>query len=91
MAVTALTVVTLGMTHEYYSSYGGMGDFNRGVLLDLVEVVMKYWIMIQQIAGPEGHMPWAVGYLDGRTGSLTSIEWFYTEDAARLAHHRLTN
>jgi hypothetical protein len=25
-----------------------------------------YWIMIQQIAGKEQHMPWAVGYLDAR-------------------------
>jgi hypothetical protein len=50
-----------------------------------------YWILIQQIAGREGHMPWAVGYLNSRTGSLESITWYYTENEARLAHHRLTN
>jgi hypothetical protein len=49
------------------------------------------WIMIQQIAGPLGNLPWAVGYLDERTGHLTSLTWYYTEDEARLAHHRLTN
>lgn len=51
----------------------------------------KYWILIQQIAGPEANMPWAVGYLDDVSGKLDSITWYYTEDEARLAHHHLTN
>jgi hypothetical protein len=51
----------------------------------------RQWILVQQIAGPEPNMPWAVGYLDTVSGKLESITWYYTEDEARLAHHRLTN
>lgn len=51
----------------------------------------KFWIMFHQVAGQEAHMPWGVGYLDGHTGAITSVSWYYTEDEARLAHHRLTN
>jgi hypothetical protein len=52
------------------------------------------WILIQQIAPTSGRyagMPWAVGYLNLETGSIQSITWYYTEDEARLAHHRLLN
>lgn len=48
------------------------------------------WIMFNQIAPNEGQM-WAVGYLDNQSRNITNLTWYYTEDEARLSHHRLTN
>jgi hypothetical protein len=46
------------------------------------------WIMFQEIA-PARDRTWAVGYLERDLRSVTRLTWYYTEDEARLAHHRL--
>jgi hypothetical protein len=50
--------------------------------------VRGQWIMFQEVA-PAKDRVWAVGYLAPDAKGLTSLSWFYTEDEARLAHHRL--
>lgn len=46
------------------------------------------WILIRQVTNG-ADQEWAVGHLDLRTRTMTNISWYYTEDEARVAHHRL--
>ena len=45
------------------------------------------WILFREVAPADEGYVWAVGYLDKRSGQITSITWYATEREARLAHH----